>query len=175
MPRQPTQGQILAIYNELVPRAQALGIRARTRAEWRGGRAAIQAKLDALRALMAQYDTPASLSVGGIDRTFGCEFEFHMPRGMTRSELARILTNAGITTRVTSYNEKSVTSYWKLTTDGSLGNYTTGSELVSPKLSGAHGFELVQKADPRGLPGQQGLRLPCSRRRPARRGSRIQR
>ena len=144
MPRRPTQGQILAEFNALVPRAQELGLRVRTRAEWRGGRTAIQARLDALRASIAQFQSP---SIGGTERTFGCEFEFHMPRGMVRAHLAQVLTQAGIPTRLAPYHDKSVsTTQWKLTTDGSLGNYTTGSELVSPKLSGPAGFELVQKA-----------------------------
>ena len=143
MPRQPTQGEILAQFNALVPRARELGIRARTRAEWRGGRPAIQAKLDELRASIAQFVTP---SIDGVERTFGCEFEFHMPRGMTRDQLSRLLKDAGIDNRVTSWSDKSISSWWKITTDGSLGNYATGTELVSPKLSGARGIELVQKA-----------------------------
>jgi len=143
MPRQPTQGEILAQFNALVPRARELGIRARTRAEWRGGRPAIQAKLDELRASIAQFVTP---SIDGVERTFGCEFEFHMPRGMTRDQLSRLLKDAGIDNRVTSWSDKSISSWWKITTDGSLGNYATGTELVSPKLSGARGIELVQRA-----------------------------
>jgi len=144
MPRQPTQGQILAEFNALVPRAQELGLRVRTRAEWRGGRAAIQARLDELRRSIAQFAAPSL--VGDENRFFGCEFEFHMPRGMDRHTLAARLTAAGIPARVTRYDDKSVSASWKVTTDGSLGNYSTGTELVSPKLAGPTGFEAVRKA-----------------------------
>jgi len=144
MPRPGSQADLLAQFNELVPQAQALGIRVQARTSGHFSRSAMTQRLAALRASIAQFNAPSTF---GTERTFGCEFEFHMPRGMVRAHLAQVLTQAGIPTRLAPYHDKTVsTTQWKLTTDGSLGNYTTGSELVTPKLSGRAGFELVQKA-----------------------------
>jgi hypothetical protein len=84
-------------------------------------------------------------TVLGIDQTFGCEFEVLMPQGMHSSTLIRKLRDVGLNAQDEFYNH-AVRDYWKLTTDGSLGNYSRGRELVSPILSGSAGLEEVRKA-----------------------------
>jgi hypothetical protein len=138
----PTRLDMLAEFNALVPRAQELGIRVRPRATWSGDTAGIQAKLESLRNSMAQF---VIVPTEGLQRTFGCEFEFYH-RGLTREELARRLNEAGIATRICRYDFKDAVPYWKLTTDGSLADYNHGSELVAPVFAGASGIEQIQKA-----------------------------
>jgi hypothetical protein len=77
--------------------------------------------------------------------TFGVEFEVFIPRGTTRSQLAEKLREAGIECTTEVYNHSTLPR-WKLVTDGSLGNYNTGSELVSPVLSGPEGIRQVEVA-----------------------------
>src|SRR5689334_22495639 len=116
MPRINRGLQLTNEYNSLVPQAQELGIRVRPRANIHGDRRRIAQMVDDLRNQIAQYNIPVSIS--GVGRTFGCEFEFMMPQGMRREELARILTEAGIQTTAEGYNH-STRNWWKLVTDGS--------------------------------------------------------
>jgi len=78
------------------------------------------------------------------NRTFGVEFEAHMPAGMTRGALATILRRATrLNVRVEGYGH-SVPTQWKLVTDGSVG-HGDGVEAVSPILSGEDGLEQARK------------------------------
>jgi hypothetical protein len=81
---------------------------------------------------------PASFSpAGGTGEfTFGVELEFHCDG---EHQVLERLRAAGIDCRRESLTHE-VRTWWKLTTDGSLGNYSTGRELVSPKLQGAAGL-----------------------------------
>jgi hypothetical protein len=73
--------------------------------------------------------------------TFGVELEFHCRAEL---EIVEKLRAAGIDCRRESLSHD-VRTWWKLTTDGSLGNYSTGRELVSPKLQGAAGLRDLEK------------------------------
>jgi hypothetical protein len=77
--------------------------------------------------------------------TFGIEIECIMPQSMTHSRLAGLLSQVdGIQASAEMYNHQS-RDYWKIVTDGSLGDYSRGAELVSPILRGEEGFEQVRK------------------------------
>lgn len=76
--------------------------------------------------------------------TFGVEFECMMPRGVGHSQLASKLTEAGIETHFETYGHE-VPSAWKIVTDGSLGDYQSGAEVVSPILLGSEGLRQVDR------------------------------
>lgn len=81
-----------------------------------------------------------------FDRTFGVEIECFLPEGMTQQAAAQAITHRlGQPCMVESYNHNR-RHHWKITTDGSLGDYARGMELVSPPLLGQGGIELVGKA-----------------------------
>jgi hypothetical protein len=68
-----------------------------------------------------------------------------MPRGMTHRSLTEILNQIdGVQATAEMYNH-STRTYWKVITDGSLGDYTRGAEVVSPILQGDDGFAQVRK------------------------------
>lgn len=133
-----------AEWNNLVPQATALGIRRvrtlnlpletieyrRTKLNW------LRGEIDRLAlTTRAAPDVSQDLSV----LTFGVELEFLMPSGMDRTELAAKINSAGVQCRAEGYGH-SVTPHWKLVTDGSLGDYSRGTEAVSPVLRGDEGF-----------------------------------
>jgi hypothetical protein len=81
-------------------------------------------------------------------RTYGIEIECILPVGMTHAAIANIISDRGIDCMAEGYNHVT-RRHWKVVTDGSLGDYARGAEVVSPKLSGDHGFaeiETVMKA-----------------------------
>jgi len=142
MPR-INQGVALATeYNDLVPRANDLGLGlALLNPTSHFNRSLLRARIAELRSQIAGF----SVQTSGLAQTFGVEFEFYLPRGGSRYALAAALTSAGVQTSVENYNHQNRTG-WKIVTDGSLGNYERGCELVSPILSGNDGLELVRKA-----------------------------
>ena len=142
MPR-INQGVALAQeFNSLIPRANELGLGlSLLNPTSHFNRSLLRARIAELRSQISGF----SVQVSGLAQTFGVEFEFYLPRGGSRYALATALTNAGVSTRVENYNHATRTC-WKIVTDGSLGNYERGSELVSPILSGNEGLELVRKA-----------------------------
>jgi hypothetical protein len=143
MPRRNIGEEMRHEWNTLVPQARALGVMVRPLTHFRGDRNVLRARLEQLRRQVAPF-TPAVFDSQG-ELTFGVEFEFHMPQGVSATLLAQKLTEVGVFCQAENYNH-SVRSFWKLVTDGSLGNYTSGRELVSPILSGQSGFEAVRKA-----------------------------
>jgi len=74
--------------------------------------------------------------------TFGVEFECYLPVGGDRHALARAISDAGVACSVAAYGHV-VTSHWRIVTDGSLGDYSRGIELVSPVLRGDAGLAQV--------------------------------
>jgi len=76
--------------------------------------------------------------------TFGVELECFLPEGTSRMRMASILTSAGIPAFDESYNHNR-RDHWKLTTDGSLGDYRRGTEIVSPILRGRDGLAQLRK------------------------------
>lgn len=141
----PTLREMQATWNSLVPQAQALGIR-RVRLlnlpletkQYREAKLSwLQGEIERLSATTAIRTIEVSdISVF----TFGVELEFIMPVGMTRRELARLITAAGVACNEERYGH-TTGSNWKLVTDGSLGDYSRGTELVSPVLRGSAGFD----------------------------------
>lgn len=73
------------------------------------------------------------------ERTFGCEIEFI---GNAQA-VAREMRNAGLSCTVESYNHRVSHTSWKIVPDASVAR---GAELVSPVMSGANGFEQLNKA-----------------------------
>ena len=74
--------------------------------------------------------------------TFGTEFECFIPSGTTQQMLATAI-NARLADdtacAVEGYNH-GLRPHWKIVTDGSLGDYSRGVEVVSPVLSGEDGI-----------------------------------
>jgi len=84
---------------------------------------------------------PLAPELSGL--TFGVEIECYLPVGLTREAMAARLGDAGVPATAEMYNHQ-VRSSWKLVTDGSLGDYSRGCELVSPILSGDAGLASVE-------------------------------
>lgn len=77
-----------------------------------------------------------------FDRGFGIEIECFLPEGQSRDALA-----TAISQRLGRSNSCVVEAYghstprsWKIVTDGSLGDYARGVEIVSPVLNGPEGI-----------------------------------
>ncbi len=138
-------------WNSLVSQAQAQGLRGvrEVRLYPQGLHERIphrQARLDWLRrelGLSSSLSTPQVVE-GVTGFTFGVELEFTHAR-LARYQVVDALIAAGIDIKAEGYNHRTA-SYWKVTTDGSLGsNYSINSEIVSPILSGDAGFAEVTK------------------------------
>jgi hypothetical protein len=76
--------------------------------------------------------------------TFGVELECYLPEGTSKQACAAAITARGLNCQVESYNHDQ-RPQWKLTTDGSLNNYATGIEIVSPILTGEQGLADLEK------------------------------
>lgn len=80
-----------------------------------------------------------------LDYTFGIEIECWLPPHISHAQVAQALTAAGL--RATSETLNHITkSYWKVVTDGSLGDYDRGVEVVSPILLGEAGLDAAEVA-----------------------------
>ena len=142
-----------ADWNALVPSAQALGIR-RVRAlnapletiEYRRN------KLEWLRAEISRLQGSTILTSPTAEAaqtalppfTFGVELELIMPRGTNHYGLAYAISRAGVACASEGYNH-TTGSNWKVVTDGSLGDYARGAEVVSPVLEGEAGLAALRK------------------------------
>lgn len=133
----PTLRQIQIEWNALVPQAQARGIRGVR--ILRSTHENLSLGMSRLAWLRAQLEP-----VSADGQTFGVEIECILPRGQSRNDLERELSLVGIHVRVEALNH-TTGSNWKITTDGSLGDYNQGIELVSPALSGEEGFAQLRK------------------------------
>jgi hypothetical protein len=71
--------------------------------------------------------------------TFGVELECYLPASVSRHMAAQAITAAGVPCVEQSYGH-AVPTTWKVVTDGSLNDRTTGSEFVSPILTGDEGM-----------------------------------
>ena len=127
-------------WNALVPTAQARGIRRVRILNTSGLLETIEYRRAKLEWLRSQIGT-----VGGFDSlTFGVEFECILPDGLSHSALAAKITEAGVPCEAQMYNHSRRTM-WKVVTDGSLGDYRKGAEVVSPVLRGEDGFAQLRK------------------------------
>lgn len=83
------------------------------------------------------------------NRRFGVEIEFFLPYSLNLSEIVAKLVAAGVNTYSAGYTH-TVSSQWKIVTDGSLynsGNRNgSGYELVSPPMRGEEGLSQIDKA-----------------------------
>jgi hypothetical protein len=162
-------------WNALVPQAVALNIRRvrtlgngradfvgwpletieyrRTKLEWLRGEIARLSGMAGPFTLAEAMSTssltaPGSVVVDSVDLsglTFGVEFEFILPTDHNHHSMAqRLRNNTGIECHSEGYGH-STGSYWKIVTDGSLGNYAKGAELVSPILRGEDGLRQVER------------------------------
>ena len=137
--------EIQSEYNALVPLAHSLGIFSGVRhlttthesiAVGRRRLAELHRRI-ALR--QPQTMTSVAALTGTQSDTFGVEIECLLPAGMSHHALAAAITAAGVACHAEGYNHITG-SDWKVVTDGSLGSYVTGAEVVSPILSGEAGF-----------------------------------
>jgi len=104
-----------------------------------------QNRINQLRAQMGMttsFTQVVSANVDGL-LTFGVELEFVHPRH-NRSQVVHALRAAGVNVQEEGYNHH-LRNYWKITTDGSLMDYSHGSEIVSPVLTGDEGFSELTK------------------------------
>jgi len=125
-----------AEWNELVPVAQARGIR-RVRL-LNAPLETIAYRRDKLEWLRAQIGV-----VGGFDSlTFGVEIECMYSASNNMRSIATAISQAGVLCEVEHYNH-SRRNYWKVVTDNSLPN--GGCEIVSPPLRGEDGFAQLRK------------------------------
>lgn len=127
-----------AEWNSLVPRAQAQGI-PRVRM-LNGPLETIQYRRDKLNWLKSLLSSATDVSA----LSFGVELECLMPTGVTKENIAVRIRDLGVECEVEVYNHNT-TAKWKIVTDGSLGDYTRGIEIVSPVLYGDAGLEAVAK------------------------------
>jgi hypothetical protein len=78
--------------------------------------------------------------------TIGIEFECYLPVGTSMGQgAAAVASRLGSPCPVIPYtNAHQPCATWKVTTDGSLGDYTRGAEFVSPVVSGAAGDKQIK-------------------------------
>lgn len=148
----PPIRDIVAQYNALIPEAQERGIRnARL---WTGIPSTSLRGMQRLQWLRRQLGQAtaqvAPMELASVDpanefdaMTWGVEIEALLPLAYDRQTLAADITAAGVKCQVEVLSHNTPTA-WKIVTDGSLGNYTRGFELVSPVLTGTKGFEQMQ-------------------------------
>lgn len=144
-----------AIYNEwnsLVPQARAQGIDVNAWVRLPPTARRGMQRLAWLRQQLGQTTVPLTVVPAAAPiadlfdfTTFGVEIECMMPHGMSAADLARYVTDAGVDCRQEVYNHNNERTWWKIVSDGSLGDYIHGVELVAPKLRGQNGFDQVKK------------------------------
>lgn len=131
--------QIREEWNRLVPEAQGRGINVHA---WVGlpptSRRGMQRLMWLREQLGQQISEIAVAAVTGdfgrfVNMTFGVEIECMMPEGTSHYDVSRWMGEAGIDCRAEVYNH-TTRGHWKIVTDGSLGNYRRGIEIVSPAL-----------------------------------------
>jgi hypothetical protein len=101
----------------------------------------IQYRRDKLNWLKSLLTSSADLSA----MSFGVEIECLLPVGVDRYSVVEKLAAVGVIAAVEGYNH-TTGGNWKIVTDGSLGDYTRGMELVSPVLYGDPGLDQCVKA-----------------------------
>jgi hypothetical protein len=134
----PQAARLRAVYeewNSLVPQAAGLS-RVRVWTQVPADIARGEARLNWLKTQL-RYRS----STLGLD--FGVEMESLLPSGTYRENLRDRLREAGLAAEVEMLNHTTRT-WWKLTTDGSLGDYVRGVETVSPILNGDDGFAALR-------------------------------
>lgn len=151
--RELSHREIQEEWNRLVPAALAAGLRAAiwtnpAPSAFRGMRRLnwLRSQLGISGAMIAQDGSTVSVIADADfgNFTFGVELEFFLPFNMTRAALAAAINAAGVRCVEEIYNHQ-LRDHWKLTTDGSLGDYARGTEIVSPVLKGPEGFAAVRK------------------------------
>ena len=79
------------------------------------------------------------------DHTFGIEIECYLPDATSATACAAAVTaRLGSPCVAEGYNH-TTRSHWKIVTDGSLGDYTRGIEIVSPVLQGQDGLDATRR------------------------------
>lgn len=142
--------QLQIEWNNLVPDAQARGLRNvnPVRLYPEGLHERITHRQSRLNWLRTQLGLTTALTrsvAANVDGTltFGVELEFTHPRRYRASVVAALVA-AGISAVEEGYNH-TTRDHWKVTSDGSLMDYTYSSEIVSPVLTGDEGFSQLTK------------------------------
>jgi hypothetical protein len=92
--------------------------------------------------MTAYAPAPAALNA----LTLGLEFECYLPQGTSMAQgAAAVSSRLGAPCPVIPYHDahRALTT-WKVTTDGSLGDYQRGAEFVSPIVSGEEGDKQIR-------------------------------
>ncbi len=142
--------QLQAEWNTLVPEAQARGIRrVRMLNEPLETIAYRRGKLEWLRAQLGRSTSmtaplpPAEVGSGLDYFTFGVEIECMLPAGSSHAQIARAITAAGVPCYASGYDH-TTQPHWRTVSDGSLGDYHRGVEVVSPVLRGEEGLRQLR-------------------------------
>lgn len=144
--------QLQTEWNTLVPQAQSRGLRGvrEVRLYPQGLHERITHRRARLEWLRRELNLTTALSAVTPEAgafTFGVELECIVPHGRTLGELARAIANTGLDCRHEVYNH-TPRPWWKVVTDGSLGDYNHGAEIVSPAsppLVGDDGLAQLRK------------------------------
>jgi hypothetical protein len=141
-------------WNSLVPAAIRAGwyigrrtpvnCTVRTYPDWRIGLAEAVRRVEWIRSVTAGISVEQVASSERHEWTFGVELELILPLGLSHSGLAERIRDAEVNCHSEHYNH-SGRPHWKIVTDGSLGDYIRGAEIVSPVLNGQAGFDEVQR------------------------------
>ena len=78
------------------------------------------------------------------DFTFGIEIECYLPEGGSAATAAQAIEARGVACAAEHYNHQ-LRDHWKIVTDGSLGDYARGIEVVSPILRGVESLDMVRR------------------------------
>lgn len=149
MPRRAGE-VIVAEWNLLVPEARARGInvvpwtarndtgRARRRLAW------LRSMLNGTTVELVVAQSGDFVEVAFPDFTFGVEIECILPRRMSRTRIAQLITEAGVVCTESNYRHSGVPRNWIAKPDGSMrASLQPGeseAELVSPILRGQDGL-----------------------------------
>lgn len=137
----PTVNELVTEFNALAAQARAQGIvtvDTKHRNSPYKNIAVGQSRLAKLRALLASSGAPAAYDTAIATQTFGAELEVVKPRYMTNEELARKITEAGITCHAVREQHGHV-PYWTVVYDGSL--VSAGAEVRAPSLNPLQGTD----------------------------------
>src|SRR5215831_10913710 len=83
-----------------------------------------------------------------FSRSYGIEIECIAPAGLTRAQVARMITDAGVPCVDSGSHMGTAGARWVVKPDGSLLDYARGMEIcspINPPLKGKDDFQQIEK------------------------------
>lgn len=77
-----------------------------------------------------------------LNNSYGVEIECYLPEGGSAAELATAINSESTPCVAESYS-RIVREHWKIISNGSLGDYNRGIEIVSPSMHGTEGMVAI--------------------------------